>query len=331
MTLAEVWTELAREPGSGFATRRLHPESNIDLFAYLELATGTRSFRLVRQWRPTDRLPALPASAGITCRGELHDSGRQMHVVVELRDEQLVDAFTPLVEDLAARSAAANDENDALFRLADGLGEWKQLLEALASEGMGTLARRGLAGELLLLRDRVLPARGEDAAFGWTGPLKANQDFQFDDIAIEVKVTTGKQPQAFRVANERELDNRHTAELLLAHLSLDERLGGEGETLPDLVASLESHLAGNPSARRILRERLARVGYLAQHAEHYAEPHYGLRALRWFAVREGFPRLTELDLPDGVGDIAYSVALAACLDFEVAEGDVTSLLEKQSG
>jgi hypothetical protein len=327
VTLADIWQELAREPGSGFATRRLHPDSRVDLFAYLDLATHVRSLRLIRTWRSSDNLPALPASAGVRCRGELHDNGRQMHVVVELTDPVLADAFTPLVEDLAARTASASDEHDALGRLADGLGEWKQLLESLAAEGMGPLVRRGLAGELLILRDILLPRRRETAVQAWTGPLKANQDFQFSDLAIEVKVTTGKQPQSFRVANERELDERHAATLLLAHLSLDERLGGDGDTLPELVATIDDRLVGAPAARQLMRDRLARVGYLAHHSNHYDEPHYGIRTLRWFTIREGFPRLTEVQLPDGIGDIAYSVTLAACLDFEIADTDVLAMLE----
>lgn len=328
MRLSRLWEELRSEPyTTGFATRRLHPDAEADIFAYLDLAAGTPSLRLLLPWAPGRKLPGLPHSYGLRCRGELHEAGRQMHVVVELLDLNLLDVFTPLVEDLAERSASGADAEEALENLAEGLGEWKQLLESMAASGMGTLARRGLVGELHVLGDLLLPRRGEASVAAWTGPFKANQDFQFSDVAIEVKVTTGKQPQAFRVANERELDERHTGQLLVAHVSIDERRGGEGRSLNDLVEQVMTQLDGQPQARRDLQDRLARVGYLQRDVSHYDEPRYGVRELRWFEVTPDFPRLVETDLPDGVGDVAYSVTLAACLPFERDQQTVESRLE----
>jgi len=331
VSLTGIWQELGSEPAAtGLALRRLSPESDFDIFACLDLATRVPSLSLRRDWQPGATIPPFPNTQGLRCRTELHDGGRQLRVNVELIDLTLTEAFTPLVEDLASRISTASSEDEAVSRLADGLGEWQQLLETLAAHGMGTLVRRGLAGELLILADVLMPIRGPAAVEAWTGPLKANQDFQFPNIAIEVKVTTGKQPQAFRVANERELDDEHTGQLLLAHLSIDERRGGEGRTLNDLVESVDAALQGWPLARETLRDRLARVGYLARDVERYLEPRYSLRALRWFAISQGFPRLLESDLPDGVGDVAYSVTLAACLPFEVDAHIVNAHLEPAS-
>jgi hypothetical protein len=34
-------------------------------------------------------------------------------------------------------------------------------------------------------------------------------------------------------------------------------------------------------------------------------------------VREGFPRLLQGNLPDGIGDLKYSVVVSACTPFEI--------------
>jgi hypothetical protein len=43
---------------------------------------------------------------------------------------------------------------------------------------------------------------------------------------------------------------------------------------------------------------------------------------------EGFPRLIEADVPTGVGDVRYSVSLAACMPFEMAEAEAHELMSR---
>ena len=40
-----------------------------------------------------------------------------------------------------------------------------------------------------------------------------------------------------------------------------------------------------------------------------------MRGERTYQVRRGFPRLLEVDLPAGVGDVNFAVSLAACEPF----------------
>jgi Putative PD-(D/E)XK family member, (DUF4420) len=331
MSLAEVWAQLEDEPGdSGLALKRVHPDSQHDLHVALDLESGRRQLVFGRPWRPVDSLPDFPATQAIACRGRLQTGGRRMNIVVELVDPALGDVFTPLVEDLAARIAAAPDEKVATAELASGLARWQDLFEQLGRDGLTSLARRGLAGELLVLQSDVLPRLAPEAAVdAWTGPLRANQDFQRPAVAIEVKVTTGQNPQGFIVANERELDPTGTGFLVVAHLSLDERLGGTGSSINDLVDAVRRRLGGHPVALSAFNAKLAHVGYLDLHRDMYPEPHYELRALRHLHVRSSFPRITESDLREGVGAVRYTVSLAACEGYEMAADDVHSLIARE--
>jgi hypothetical protein len=41
-----------------------------------------------------------------------------------------------------------------------------------------------------------------------------------------------------------------------------------------------------------------------------------------FLVREGFPRIIERDVPQGVGHVHYTLALDACGDFIIDDADL---------
>lgn len=331
MTVAGVWMELEVEPGDrGLVLRRLYPDSVHDLYVALDLESRRRQLVYGRPWRPADTLPQFPVTQAIACRSRLQTGGQGMNIVVELVDPALSDVFTPLVEDLAGRIAATHDAAAATAELASGLARWQDLFEQLGRDGLSALARRGLAGELLVMQTDVLPHVGPETAIdAWTGPLKANQDFQRPAVAVEVKVTTGQNPQGFIVANERELDVTGAGTLVVAHLSLDERLGGTGSSLSDLVDDIRQRLAGHPLALAAFNAKLARVGYLDIHRDKYPEPHYEPRALKHLHIRDDFPRITEKDLRKGVGAVRYTVSLAACEGYDMDASDVHKLIAQE--
>lgn len=312
------WGALEEHPGSsGTVLRRLYPESERDLYIELDLESRTRRFTYKLKWGVGRQLPTLPKTQSLDCTARVISSGAGLAISVELRDLALSDVFTAVVADLAEAVVGARSDDDAVSELAIQLARWQELFRSLSREGLGVSERRGLVGELLVLRDDLLPRLQAAAAIeAWSGPLKKNQDFQLSQVALEVKATAGLHPQGFVVNNERELDDSGVARLNLIHVSLDERLGGEGFSLLELVEDLENRLGVDPTAYRLFLDRLARVGFLKAHGHLYQEPHYDVRALRYFDVSEGFPRIVETDLREGVGQVEYRVTLAACAEFE---------------
>jgi hypothetical protein len=93
-----------------------------------------------------------------------------------------------------------------------------------------------------------------------------------------------------------------------------ERVTTTGFSLPEIVGSIREILCTG-SARIIFEEKLLEYGYLDAHVARYGQ-RYLLHRLRAFQVRAGFPRIAAI-LPDGIGDLNYSVALSACTEFEI--------------
>ena len=219
-----------------------------------------------------------------------------------------------VIEDICADLATVNDSAQALEATARALGRWEAFFQEHGLDGLSSQAERGLFGELWLLREKLAAKVGQQLAHSsWTGYSRTNHDFQLESSALEVKTTTGRQPHEVRITSERQLDNQGLNHLFLFVLVLGELQSG-GVTLPRLVAQIRSDLDAEPMTKAELERKLIRVGYLDAHRDRYSTG-YVVRAVRCYSVESGFPRILESDLTEGIGDVAYTLSLAACAAF----------------
>jgi hypothetical protein len=79
-------------------------------------------------------------------------------------------------------------------------------------------------------------------------------------------------------------------------------------------------------ARGLFEERLVAYGYLDVHSPRY-ERRYMLQRMRAFHIRDGFPRVPPI-LPEGVGDLGYTIVLSSCSSFEVDPGRLRTLIRE---
>ncbi|MEU3520209.1 PD-(D/E)XK motif protein [Streptomyces sp. NPDC006654] len=325
MTVTEdEWRELeSPQDAPGRSSLRLHPESPLDIYLSVSHPGRQRMLVLRADARSADPIlrsvGRLPKAAGIEMN--LSAVSRvEYELQVILTANELREVFNPLVTDVAETAKSAPAAAEALAAAVDRFGRWQELLRAVSTDGLSTEVRRGLYGELLVLGDVLLPSLAQtEAVEAWTGPTGTSQDFQLATVAIETKASVAKRPRSIRIASERQLDGTGTPALLLALAQLDERRGGSGESLNRRVEGIRQRLT-SPAARARFDGLLIQVGYLPGHRDLYEEPRYTLRELRFWHVRDGFPRLVESDLPEGVGDCTYHVSTSG-LDAHRATAD----------
>ncbi|MFZ3570476.1 PD-(D/E)XK motif protein [Streptomyces sp. BH097] len=329
-----LWQELeAPQPKRGRSTRRLFPESGLDI--HLGVAhPGRQRMLLVRGGsRAVDRARPLLVNLrethglSLSCSSV---SNREFELQISLTAGELRQVFTPLAEDIARTSKDASSET-VLERAVRRFTHWQQLMRSVGSQGLGREARLGLYGELCYLRTDLLAALPASTAVeAWTGPEGSNQDFQLPSVAIEVKTTAKKNPSTVRIANERQLDDRGVGRLVLVHLALDERRGGLGESLNSVVDDIRT-AAGITSASARFESRLIQSGYLPHQRDLYDEPRYTLRRADLWTVGEGFPRIVETVLPDGVGNCAYDISVIALEKHRTTTEMVAELIRGTDG
>jgi hypothetical protein len=334
MRIESLWIEMEREAISGnqpaWLSRFALPQPSNPLLAALETANCRRALLL-----PLPKSTIPPRRDWPDCRGlEIFTVALdgQPHWGVRLRDAGCADVFAALAEDVAPRLAAAPTPRAAATALLARLRRWQKFLAA-GTAGLTVQQQRGLYGELLTLHSLLIPVLTPDFAVpAWRAPMATHQDFQFSTGAVEVKTTVAKQPETIRITSERQLDDTGIPALFLHVVVLDERVIEQdvtagGMSLPALIADVRVNLASHPQLIERFDDSLLEAGYLDVDASRYAARRFALRHEHTFRVRDGFPRLTEKDLPEGVGDASYSLSLTACKPFTVTVSAMLKLLK----
>lgn len=331
MTTTEIWKDLEASPppsDGGIMARRIHPEAAINLFLAVEKPANARVLVLRVISAAVAPRVTLPKAEGFEVRRgfESLDGKKYCHLSVRLTHTRYADVFTTLVEDVVKHVLPASTDPIAARILLDRLERWQAFLKRHAADGLGEEAQQGLYGELWFLGQHVLPVRGPRAAVeSWKGPEAAAQDFQVPGLAVEVKTAAGKQHQKLRISNERQLDSTGAGVLLVFHLSVDVRDGG-GESLPTRVQLVRDVLTVDAVAATEFERLLFESGYLDCHAPVYDAQGYTIREANFFEVRDGFPRIVEADLRNGVGDVSYSISVAECRNYSFPESRAHELL-----
>lgn len=330
-----TWEEIgnAQQGSTGWLVRRLHPEARHTVQAArraLDNAIGLL-FEIATRSMPVGA--ALPVCVGFTTTLETiaPGLGGSCRICLVLKDQRYLEIFAALASDVVGRILATDDEPAAVRALLSRLNTWQRFLEKFGLNLLSREEQAGLFAELLVLELEMAPSLGASTAVqSWRGPLGEPHDFRCGPIAVEVKAATSAAPSNFHVSNLLQLEPGSAAHLYLLHVSLglDE---ADGLSLPDMVARVRRMLsAADPGAATEFDVSLQEVGYLDIHADAYRDRRFAERARRWFAVIDGFPRLTAVSVPRGVVSARYVVSLADCLPFEVAGQVPRNLLHSRT-
>lgn len=241
----------------------------------------------------------------------------QCLLLLILSNQQFESIFSTLCEDLVIAVANIIDEQLLVHALLTRFSEWKALFELANRGGLSNEQQKGLFGELYFLRQCIEYTKNPIKCIEiWVGPTAAARDFQWNNWAVEVKTTTAINPQQINISNERQLDVSLIPKLYLVHNTF-EALNQRGETLNELVVSVYQLCVNQPIAIQRLDYLLFHAGYFKHHQELYDLIGYNLHKQRVFHVNGLFPKLTESNLPNGVSDVKYTIALSVCEPFAI--------------
>ncbi len=328
-SLGAIWEQLEAEslPG-GMMTKRVYPAAKVDLFVGLENPGALRTFFVEVPRNAIAGVSRWPSCAGFAVGAEPVGDGKARHrVVVRSRESSSDDLFASVAEDVLAVASTQLGPRETITALVGRLLRWQRFLENHGAHGLTAFEQRGLFGELWFMEHAVLPRCGVAAGLqGWTGPLAKDHDFQLPTLSCEVKTTASNPDHRVHISNIRQLDDGGAAPLVLVHVSLVER-NAQARTLVDLVADVRLATGDHVA---LLNELLTEAGYLDIHAAGYRSTGYIVQSHKAYAVREGFPRMLERDLPPGIGEVSYALSLSACAPFAIEDTTLMSMLGASS-
>ena len=332
-SLRAGWCAISIEGGQlpGTYERRVLGESGRSVFVCITIPSRLPSICLyapsntLRSWRELETRGFRIVLSAATD----HNIRNATRVKIELVNGSMADIFEQLCEQVVSEFVESTDDatgSEAAWRR---LIHWQRFFETTDQNGLTAEEQTGLYGELAFIRRAIL--HKVDAArliAAWQGPAKANQDFAFGPVAVEVKTTAAVNSTKVSISNIKQLDDNGIPLLALTHVSVDRRRGA-GETLPQIIEEILEILVSfdGLSASRF-SDCLLDSGYSNSQADLYEEFGFTLRTVRHFRVNDGFPRILEKDLAPGISGVSYTIELSAATDFLISDELIMgSLLE----
>jgi hypothetical protein len=332
MNLEELWRRLeaghgGESPEPGVTVRRIDPTARDALFAGIRRPTGTRMLllQITSPPRPADG-PLIQSRGFVTAVNRFSGDSTHLHLFIESAASSFNEVFGYVAGDVAEHVFRRPVSSQTMAAFLGRLDRWKRFFETAGEEGLSEISAQGLLAELIFLRDFAIPESEspEAAISSWAIPEPLSKDFQYSRGAIEVKSSVSREHTKVHISGERQLDGTGFVSLYLLAVLL-EKVSAGGFSLPETVIAVRNIL-GDGVARNLFEEKLLEYGYLDIHSPRY-DRRYMLQRMRAYQVTDGFPRVPAT-LPDGVGDLNYTLALSACAPFEVDPGVLRILIHE---
>jgi hypothetical protein len=275
------------------------------------------------------RLPVTPKLGGINV-SRAFDAAGTCKLVLTLLDPAYLEIFRTLCHDLLSTTSrlTRGDNSKGLIIVLERLIRWQELLRRRQGEILTKQEIIGLVGELLFLRDIVLPATGPAGISAWRGPFGDEQDFVHGDWIIEAKTQLNTADQRMQISSEAQLDTS-SGNILVCHQTLGASSADNSvsRSLNDLVDEVRLALGTNHTSA-VLDFELALIEAKYAKQPDYDYDRWVLSSRRTFAVANGFPRITPAMLGNGVERVTYHIRLEACKPFEI---DIDAAMEQVFG
>ena len=329
--ISDLLRKLRSEPIRPEGIRRLRVELDAPLDTFVGIRYPSKAALLQFEVPPLTTIPAsLSPTSGLMIEAEL--LGRQgehgLRYTIALNDPTSESIFVIVCADLLSSAGSAGSPSAAISSVSGRIEHWAAFFARHGFTGLSREHQQGLFGEVWILKECLAPSDPMGAVQAWQGPLNANQDYQLCGAAIEVKSSIANPLQEIAVTNARQLDDLSFERIALILVEMD-RIANSETSLTQLVDQTSAFLAHvDPAANALFRQKLILAGYLDAHASEYEAYGYSVRAVRAFRVSDGFPRITQQDLSDGVGNVRYSISVAALVPYEVdAKQEFRSFME----
>lgn len=254
-----------------------------------------------------------------TSRFEVGSNPESLYVDLACVDSSQNPTFNAVAQDLIRTLQSSRGPlRDALL---NGLARWRAFWSSRTS-GLTREEAIGLFGELWFM-SRWLGSVDSSVIDHWQATSGARHDFQWPAASIEVKTavaSTAGEP-VHKITSLDQLADPEHGDLYLFSLQVRED-ALSANTLHSLAHRITSVLDDDFQARTAFNEKLAIRGYTPADTQQAARP-LRILAERLYRVGDGFPRITRATfapggLPVGVGEVGYSIDLAACAPWLLA-------------
>lgn len=242
------------------------------------------------------------------------NSGEENFIRFSLEKPALLECFCTFCEDLISSTHVISDDETAYQTIRSRYFSWKQLFKPHHGN-LTEIEIMGLIGELLFLRDYMIPAKGIEAALdSWTGPEKTHKDFSYEDDWYEVKtVNFGK--ESVHISSVEQLDSNNSGFLIIYSL---EKMSPSfnGIKLNSLVNEIIALLSPAQHKETFLA-KISLFGFdFSPENDNYV---YDQKSVFFYKVdSNNFPRIKKTSIPDSIIKVQYDILISELEQFKVS-------------
>ncbi|PXV66921.1 putative PD-(D/E)XK family protein DUF4420 [Dysgonomonas alginatilytica] len=324
----EIWKEIneeSRNNPNSLIARKILAESNEAVFIATDFNKNIRCLYIHLSSGIYINQNRLPLFRGLDI-AEVNNSIGDHHNCRFLKISQIIpeteNIFELFVSDICNDIVNLASFSSLEPTLSRSLNEWKIFFEKYTDEILPISAQQGLFGELLFLEDFILKKYTTyEAMLYWTGAKRTNHDFQLHNTAIEVKTSAGKEHKKIYISSEKQLDKTGLKNLFLVLYCLNIHDNAPDRSLFAKIESIRKILSDDSVALSIFDAQLIRLGYNRDLAHAYTSG-FSITKLKLYEITEGFPSISPSILPDGIGDLKYSIIVSACGRFEINKSEM---------
>ncbi|WP_418791785.1 PD-(D/E)XK motif protein [Phosphitispora sp. TUW77] len=238
-------------------------------------------------------------------------------VRIEQREGSADEVYLAVCDDLCS-CLEGIDRANLRKKLSEALERWRRFFLLRDSIKLTREEQLGLFGELWVLRSMLLNDVGLQAIACWKGPYHEVFDFSLNNMSIEVKATAASMPYKAFISNEMQLNDQLAGGTLVLCFVAVQPSDTSGETLGDVVKGIEDCIGIDETACSVFKDKIFGCGLGKPYIDNYAT-RYIIKEHEYFNVKEGFPRILGEDVPNGLGDISYSLEISACANYRMSD------------
>ena len=244
---------------------------------------------------------------------EQYKQGDLLTLRFSLENSDLLEYFCTFCQDLMDSVRVTSDDEAAYQTLRSRYYSWRQLFRP-DNARMTEAEIMGLIGELLFLKDYMIPERGIDVALeSWMGPEKTHKDFSDQQDWFEIKtISFGK--ESVRISSVEQLDSNLDGTLVIYELEkMSPSFDGIklNQLANNIIASLQS-----ASQREVFIDKLQLFGF--DFSNEYDNLVFALRGEHKYKVdTNNFPRIHRDMLPDAIARVQYDLLLTEIEPFKL--------------
>lgn len=244
---------------------------------------------------------------------EQYKDGGMLTLRFSLENNDLLEYFCTFCQDLFDSVKVTSDDETAYHTLRSRYYSWRQLFRPNNAR-LTEAEIMGLIGELLFLKDNMIPERGIDVALeSWMGPEKTHKDFSDQQDWFEVKtINFGK--ESVRISSIEQLDSDIDGTLVVYEL---EKMSPsfKGIRLNQLVNSIIALLV-NTHQRETFMAKLQLFGF--EFSNDNDNLVFALKNQYMYKVDNGnFPRIHRSLLPEAISRVQYELLLSEIEPFKL--------------